>query len=165
MQNSTNSFTPAKYIKTLSLLHMVIMATPVLVGVFFYSQASDTYLNFTNTEDIFLAICPIVAVGSIFLGDYLLKKMVNSFPPDLDLKEKLIRFQRACIIKYGLMEGATFLCVIFFYQTHNLAYLAIGAFLTFFLFLQRPVKDKIERILNLQGAQKSQFNRMNQPIV
>ena len=150
--------------KMLSLIHLIIMTTPALVGLFLYYQTSGAQLNFSNTEDIFLAICPVIAFGSIFLGDFLFKKTINSISPSLDLKEKLIRFQRASIIKYGLLEGAAFLCVVFFYNTQNLAYLFVGIFLIIYLFLQRPAKDKIERILNLQGAQKSQFNRSSQPL-
>ncbi|MBO0322693.1 hypothetical protein J0X14_10330 [Muricauda sp. CAU 1633] len=164
MQDTKNSFTPASYVKILSFLHLGILATPLILAVFFYFQIQDTHLSFSNSDDIFLAIVPIIAVGSIFLSDFLFRKMVKNISNAMGLKEKLARFQTACIISYALIEGAALFSIVIFYNTQNFAYLFIGLFLLFYLYLKKPTKDKIEHQLNLQGAQKAQFNRLNEPI-
>ena len=164
MQNIKNSITPASYVKTLSFLHLGILATPLILAVFFYFQIENAHLNFSDSEDMFLAIVPIIAVGGLFLSDFLFRKIVKSIPNNMELKEKLARLQTACIISYALIEGAALFSVVIFYNTQNFAYLFIGLFLIFYLYLKRPTKDKVQHFLNLQGAQKAQFNRLNQPI-
>ncbi|MFD2099409.1 hypothetical protein [Flagellimonas iocasae] len=164
MQNVKNSFTPASYVKILAFLHLGILATPAILALFFYFQIQDAHLSFSDSDDMFLAIVPVVAMVGIFLGDFLFRKMVKSIPSNMGLKEKLARFQTACIISYALLEGPALFCIVIFYNTQNFAYLFIGLFLLFYLYLKRPTKDKVLNQLNLQGAQKAQFNRLNQPI-
>ncbi len=164
MQNAKNSFTPSSYLKVLSFLHLGIMATPLLLAVFFYFQIQDAHLSFTDSEDVFIAIAPIIAMAAIFLGDLLFRKIIKSIPNDMGLKEKLARFQMACIVSYALLEGAALFSIVIFYNIQNFTYLFIGLFLLFYLYLKRPTKDKIEHLLNLQGAQKAQFNKLNEPI-
>lgn len=164
MQNVKNSFTPASYVKILSFLHLGILATPLILAIFLYFQIQDTHLSFSDSDDMFLAIVPIIAVGGVFLSDFLFRKIVKSIPSSMGLKEKLARFQTACIISYALLEGAALFSIVIFYNTQNFAYLLIGLFLLFYLYLKRPTKDKVEHQLNLQGAQKAQFGRVNQPL-
>ena len=164
MQTTKNSFTPAAYLKILSFLHLGILATPLILALFFYFQIQEAHLSFSDSEDMFLAIVPIIAMAGIFLADFLFRKMAKSIPTNMGLKDKLARFQTACIVSYALLEGAALFSIVIFYNTQNFAYLFIGLFLLFYLYLKRPTKDKVEDLLNLQGAQKAQFNRLNQPI-
>ncbi|AEM71042.1 hypothetical protein Murru_2003 [Allomuricauda ruestringensis DSM 13258] len=164
MKNTINNYTPGGFLKTMSILHMGIAAAPVVLGAFFYFKTGDAALNFSNSSDIFLAIVPVVALASIFLGDLIFKKNLKSLPENATLKNKLAKFQTASIIKYGLMEGGALFCIVVFANSQNLTYLIIGVFLICYLFLQRPTKQKIERALNLKGADKAKFDRTNDPL-
>jgi hypothetical protein len=106
-----------------------------------------------------------VALASIYVSDLIFKKIVASIPQNEGLRSKLAKFQTASIIKYALLEGASLFSIVIFGNTQNLLYLIIGAFLLFYLFLQRPTKQKIEAALNLQGAEKAKFNRLDEPLV
>ncbi|WP_421810934.1 hypothetical protein [Flagellimonas sp.] len=164
MKNTTTPITPNSFIKTLSFLHMGIMAGPVILGIFFYTQVQNPGLDFSDSEDVFLAIIPVIAITGIFLGSFIFRKMIGSIPKDLDLRQKLARFQTASIIKYALLEGPALFAIVIFHNTQNLAYLIIASFLIFYLFLQRPTKDKVEHHLDLRGEEKSKFNRYDQPL-
>jgi len=63
-----------------------------------------------------------------------------------------------------MLEGAALFSVVIFSNTQNLTYMIIGAFLIFYLLLQRPTKDKIERFLDLRGEEKAKFNQLNEPL-
>ncbi|KAB7529378.1 hypothetical protein F8C76_16265 [Flagellimonas olearia] len=164
MKNATTPITPNSFIKTLSFLHMGIMAGPVILGIFFYTQVQNSHLDFSDSGDAFLAIIPLIAITGIFLGGFIFNKMIRSIPKDLDLRQKLARFQTASIIKYAFLEGPALFGIVIFHNTQNLAYLIIAAFLIFYLFLQRPTRDKVERHLDLRGEEKSKFNRYDQPL-
>ena len=164
-QNPTNKFTPDGFIKLMSFLHMGISVTPIILGALFYFNNDDPKLLVSDSNDVFLAIVPIVALASIYVSDLIFKKIVASIPQNEGLRSKLAKFQTASIIKYALLEGASLFSIVIFGNTQNLLYLIIGAFLLFYLFLQRPTKQKIEAALNLQGAEKAKFNRLDEPLV
>jgi len=164
MKNTATSITPNSFIKTLSFLHMGIMAGPVVLGIFFYTQVQNPHLDFSDSGDVFLAIIPLIAITGIFLGGFIFKKMIGSIPKDLGLRQKLARFQTASIIKYAFLEGPALFSIVIFQNTQNLAHSIIAAFLIFYLFLQKPTKDKVERHLDLLGEEKAKFNRYDQPL-
>ncbi|MHA7863763.1 hypothetical protein [Flagellimonas marinaquae] len=164
-QNPSHKFTPAGFIKLMSFLHMGIAATPIILGAMFYFNNDDPKLMSTDSNDFFLAIVPIVALASIYMGDLFFKKMLASTPKNEGLRAKLAKFQTASIIKYALLEGASLFSIVIFANTQNLIYLIIGAFLICYLFLQRPTRQKIEAALNLQGEEKAKFNRLEEPLI
>ncbi len=164
MTTTNNRFTSGGFLKIMSFLHLGIAATPIILGILFYTQSQGAQMNFDTSGDMFMAIVPVVAIGSIFLGDLIFKKMLGSLPKGSSLRDKLAKFQTASIIKFALLEGAALFAIVIFSNTQNLTYLIIGAFLIFYLLLQRPTKDKIERILDLRGEEKAEFNQMNEPL-
>ncbi|MEO2053602.1 hypothetical protein [Flagellimonas beolgyonensis] len=164
MANTANRITPGGFLKMLSFLHLGIAATPIALGIFFYVQSQNAEISFEDEGDMFMAIVPLIAISSIFIGDFLFKKWIGSLPEKMALRDKLAKFQSAAIIKYALMEGAALFAMVIFSNTQNLTYLLIGVFMIFYLILQRPTKDKIERLLNLRGEEKAQFDQLNEPL-
>jgi hypothetical protein len=164
MTKTNNRFTPGGFLKIMSFLHLGIAATPIILGILFYTQSQGAQMNFDTSGDMLMAIVPVVAIGSIFLGDFVFKKMLNGLSKDSSLRDKLAKFQTASMIKYALLEGAALFAIVIFSNTQNLSYLIIGAFLIFFLLLQRPTKDKIERFLDLRGEEKAKFDQLNEPL-
>ncbi len=164
MPTTNNRFTPAGFLKIMSFLHLGIAATPIVLGILFYTQSQGARLNFDNSGDMFMAIVPVVAIGSIFIGDFIFRKMLGNLPKGSSLRDKLAKFQTASMIKFALLEGASLFAIVIFSNTQNLTYIIIGAFLIFYLLLQRPTKDKIERLLDLRGAEKAKFDQLNEPL-
>lgn len=164
MATTNNKFTPAGFLKIMSFLHLGIAATPIVLGILFYTQSKGAQLNFDNSGDMFIAIVPVIAIGSIFIGDFIFRKTLGSLPKNTSLRDKLAKFQTTSMIKYALLEGAALFAIVIFSNTQNLTYLIIGAFLIFYLLLQRPTKDKIERILELKGEEKAKFDQLNEPL-
>jgi len=163
-QKTSNQFTPGGFIKVMSFLHLGIATTPVILAILFYFNAEDPELDTSDTNDIFLAIVPVVALASIFLGDFIFKKILRSVSQKNGLREKLTKFQTASIIKYALLEGASLFSIVIFSNTQNLTYLIIGVVLIGYLYLQRPTKPKIESALDLKGAEKAKFDRTHEPV-
>ncbi|WP_318309720.1 hypothetical protein [Flagellimonas crocea] len=157
----SNKYTPGGYVKMMSILHIGILATPIILGILFYVEAKKTELSFSVSDDMFLAIVPIMSICCILLGDFLFKKITGSLPREMELLTKLTRFQTASIVKYALIEGAAIFCMVIFTNTQNLTYLLIGALIVLYLLFQRPTKQKIEDVLDLRGEEKARFDRVN----
>ncbi|AWX45279.1 hypothetical protein HME9304_02291 [Flagellimonas maritima] len=164
MNNKTQQFTPNGFLRTLSILHMALMAGPILFGAFAYVQVSNTTFGYLGTKDFLIFIVPVFTVIAIFLGDFIFKKITADISKTKGLKQKLMRFQSASILKYASVEAPALFAVIAFYITNNLAFILIASILIFYFFSLRPTKDKILRSLSLSMEEKNQFNKMNQPI-
>lgn len=154
----------AQYIKTLSFLHVVITATPLIMGVLFYFQAEGRTLFLSPTMDIPLALVTAVGLFGALLGEFLFKRMTRVLSQEIGLKEKLGRYQTASIMKYALIEGAALFAMVSFSNTGNGLYAIIGLLLVVHLVLQRPNLAKIGQRLRLKGEEKAQFAKIDQPL-
>ena len=164
MDQSTAALTPNSYIKTMSIIHLGLLAGPFVLGIIAYLQTERPFLDYTNTEDVFIYVVPVFAISGIFMGNLLFKKLMASATKTDGLRTKLARFQTASLIKYALIEGPALLGAVVFLNSGNLTYLYIAGTLILFLYLLRPTKDKIELGLQLKGEEKAQFNRLDEPI-
>ncbi|UII76825.1 hypothetical protein LV716_03275 [Flagellimonas sp. HMM57] len=164
MTNETGQFTPRGFIKTLTILHLALIAGPIAFACFAYFQIQDVVIDFTNTDDSFLLIIPIFAIGAISMGNLVYKKLTAEISKIAGLKQKLMRFQTASLIKFASIEAPALFSVVVFYMTGNMAFLLIAVVLIFYFFTLRPTKVKIENSLALRGEEKSQFNKLDHPI-
>nr|WP_299384889.1 hypothetical protein [Allomuricauda sp.] len=136
----------------------------MIFGVIAYTQSNDTFLDYSNTDEIFMLVVPIFALTGVLMSNVLFKQMMNNSSKMEGLRAKLMRFQTASLVKYALIEGPALIGIVAFFNTQNLAYFYIAGVLLFYLYLLRPTKDKIERGLQLKGQEKDQFNRLDQTI-
>ncbi|MGX1928953.1 hypothetical protein [Flagellimonas sp. 2504JD4-2] len=164
MQQPANQLTPGGFVRTLAIVHFGLIAGPLFFGIVVYYLAPSGVFSIQDTDDMFLIVVPIFAITSVFLGDFIFKQSIKNIPRTSTLKQKLIRFQTASIIKYALVEAASFFSIIAFYQTNNLAFLLIAALLILYFYMLRPTKEKIVRSLNLSTQDRDLFHRFNQPL-
>ena len=156
--------TPNSFVKTLTLIHSVlIMGLVTFVGVSLY--LSNDKINFDfNTEDTFLLILPIIAISALVLSRIVPQKLLQSIKETEDLKKILAQYQTASVIKYALIEGPAMIGIVMFMSTNNAAFLVISGVLTIYLLLQKPTKTKIEKELKLRGESRNQFMKYDEKI-
>ena len=135
MNNSTGKLTPRSFIKTLSILQLALIAGPIVFAIFAYFQTQEIAIDLSNTDDPFFLIIPIFALGAIFLGNVVYKKLTAEISKIAGLKQKLIRFQIASLIKFASVEAPALFSVVAFYMTGNMAFLLISVVLIFYLAL------------------------------
>ncbi|WP_420602624.1 hypothetical protein [Flagellimonas sp.] len=164
MENQSDPFTPERFIRTLSIIHLGLIAGPLVFGLIVYFNSQSTHINFSNTDDMFLIVIPIFALSSIFLGNFIFGQSIKNIARTSSLRQKLVRFQTASIIRYALVEAAAFFGIIAYYMTGNLVFMLISAILILYFFMLRPTREKIIRTLNLTGSDKAAFNKGNQPL-
>ena len=165
MNNSPPAPTVSQYLKTLSFLHLVITATPLIMGILFYARADREALIISGPSNAYGALVPLVALGSVLLGELLFKRMTRDFSKKGGLKEKLARYQSASLLKFALIEGAALFAMVIFANSGNLLHAIFGALLIVHLIFQRPSLGKIEQRLHLKGVERAQFKKMDRPLV
>jgi len=119
-------------------------------------------IDISNTNDPFLFIVPIVAIGSFALSLYLFKKNLNIAINKPTLKEKLAFYQSAIITRFAPLEGASLLGIVTYLQTGNLLFIIISGLTALYFLSLRPTKDRIENDLNLSYEDKILFDSQDQ---
>lgn len=156
--------TPNKFISTISVIHLGLLSGIIAFGTVIYFENDDWIINYTETENIFFFIVPIMSVCGILIGNILFDAQIKRLAPKNSLSEKLIGFQTASIIRYALIEAPALLGIISSMLSGNLFYLLISSLLAAYFYSLKPTKDKIEQSLNFSPELKRQFDRSDQII-
>jgi hypothetical protein len=156
--------TPKSFLRILSLIHLAMVGSVVIFGLMMFLQTQNQILSFNYSGDEMFLIVPFMAIAGIFAGNYLYKNILSGIASKNTLKEKLVGFQSASIIKYALLEGPAFLGIVAFITEGNQFFLLISLLLVGWLIIQRPTRDRVENDLMLEGALKSEFQQMDKPL-
>lgn len=165
MQNNTPPFTSRSFLRTLTIIHLALVAGVLVFGIMSYLQTKNQILSFTYSGDVMFYVVPFMAITGILAGSYLYKNIMSGLASKKTLKEKLNGFQTASIVKYALLEGPAFLSIVAFSNEGNQYFIIIALLLLGWLIIQRPTRDKVEKDLMLEGILKNEFQQENKPLV
>ena len=142
-----------KFTKELSILHIALVAGLFAIIVIILAFMFQEYVfNFTETGDIYLYLCLILAIGGVYIGKYLYDKRVAEARGFATFDEKLAAFRAAYVMKNALIEGPALVSVVMGMTDENLVFMAIAVILLCYLFLQRVTKDRIVEELGLESS-------------
>jgi len=147
------------FLKILSIIHLALCSGIFIFGFIMFSKMKSTEIILDDSADIFKYIIPSTAIIALFLSIFLFKSQLNSISKNADLKEKLIKYQSASIIKYAVLEGVALFSIVIYTSTNNFLYLLIAAGLLLYLILQRPTSSKIICDLDLKDNEKQEFEK------
>jgi len=163
-QNDPKITSPKQFIKSISIIYYAILFGPLGFLLVQYFQVKETKLEFTNTEDTFRYLVPIIAVLGYYFGKRLYDSKVKELKNKETLVEKLSMFQTGFVLKMTLLEGPALLGIVAFSQEGNLYFLIIAGILLLIIALQKPNKLNIQAVLNLSSEQRSQYNKPNEKL-
>ncbi len=158
MAQDTPPFTAKGFLKTFSIIHLALLAGPVLFMVVSYAQHTNNTFSLELGENMFAYLLPGLTVASVFVGNMLFKKNMKELNTTETLQSKLAIYQTSSIIRYALLEGTALLAIVTFSNENNLYYLIFAVIPLGYLLLLRPTKDKITTDLNLTAQEVRQFD-------
>ncbi|WP_125722448.1 MFS transporter [Flavobacterium ustbae] len=123
-------------IKTLQIIHLAICAGTI-IAYYIVGDLSLETLNIptiNSTSIIYLAI-PVLA---FVLSSILFKAQLKQIDPKLKLEDKLPVYQAASIMRWAVLEGATFLIL---FVTPE--FILFGIFILVYLVFLRPTEERI----------------------
>ncbi len=164
MENSTPPITPKLFLRTITIIHLALVAGVLILGFVMYSITENQKLELSYSGDPMFFIVPIMAIAGILVGNYLYGNNIKGLTSKNSLQEKLAGFQTASIIKYALLEGSALLGLVAFTNEGNQYFLIISILLLLWLIMQRPTRDKIERDLMLERTLKNEFAQEDLPM-
>lgn len=157
MQSQTPEITPESFLKTLSIIHYALLGGMILFMVVAYVKQGNHYFDFKNTKDVYIIVVPIMAIAAYFVGNLVFKQQLSAAANKDSLKEKLMGYQGAALIRLAFLEGAALFGIVAFMLTGNLFELLIATLLILYFITLKPTKEKVIRELNLSQEQRMQF--------
>ncbi|WP_121811596.1 hypothetical protein [Mucilaginibacter kameinonensis] len=147
---------PAAIVKTLPIIHLALVAGQTLFVAVTFIIPKNPVKSAGN--DMLIYIAPILAVTCFIAGHFLFLKLLGNIKSDSTLKDKLMAYQSATIVRLALLEGPSLFSIVGFLLTGNMIFLGItGAIIAYFIYL-RPTRQKIEDDLSLSYEEKAELD-------
>jgi hypothetical protein len=155
--NQNNRPSPESFLKSMSIIHLALLAGQVIFAIVAYAQSSKVFFGIHYMDDVFMYIVPLAAIFGFIAGYGIFKKQLAALGNKSSLGEKIIGYQSALIIRYALLEGPSLLAVWAYLLNNNLFYLAVASLLIIYFIFLRPTMEKIENDLGLNFNEKIEF--------
>ena len=149
--------TPQGYLKTISIIHLALLAGQVMFAIITFIQVGKTQIDIKNSNDPFLFAVPILAIGGFIASNLMFKQQLSSSLNKDTPNDKLMGYQTALIIRLALLEGPSLFGIVTYLITGNFLFLIISGLLMLYFISIRPTKVKIENDLNLSYEEKTEF--------
>lgn len=157
MTNYNQPYSPKGIIKTMTILHFAYCIAIIVFGTVTLFITENANINFEDTEDIFFYLVPLAAIIAPIIGSFIFKSHLKSIHKKTTLKEKLIGYQSARLIRIALIEAPALFGIVIFMITTNQFYIIISAILLVYLIVLRPTLVIIKEDLNLNTEQDREF--------
>lgn len=131
----------AQKIKTLQIIHLAICAGMVFIYVMLGNISIDKLrINAVTSSDIIHLIVPTLA---LLLSYLLFKSQLKKIDPKLTTEQQLPYYQTASIIRWAILEMASFYILL-----QKPDFIVIGLFIIAYLIYLRPSEDRLKKDIN-----------------
>jgi hypothetical protein len=155
----TKPQTSREYFRLMLIIYFALVAGQVMFGlvVAFLRLAGDFSMELSEMKDIFLILSCVFAAGGYLGGRILFRKMMVSARDRASLAEKMANYRSAMIVRYALLEGATFFTIIACLITGDFLFLGFAGFLVLIFVTMPPTRNNAIRDLELSPAEEREI--------
>ena len=152
---------PQQYFNTLNLVYYFMVAGPLCVFTYFYLNFSRQNMIQTAFPDqpdpVIIYFIPLAAIIVMALTYLLDRNMLQKIEQTLPFTEKLSRFAKFAIVKYALLEVASFLIVAGFVLSKLKFYIVLYVITLVVFSFHRPTQHKVSKDLKLNKEEKDKL--------
>lgn len=142
---------PAR-LKIIQTIHFAFCSGIILFSIVIISLSKENLFFDVNpaTSAPFNPIFPVLSIVLAVFGLFLFKKNTSAIDPQKDFNSKIVTYQTSFLILCAFLEAGALMNIIACFITHNTFFLIFGGICLMLLILNRPTKDKLISILQLQ---------------
>lgn len=139
-------------LKIIQTIHLAFCSGIILFSIVIISLNKDNLFFDVNpaTSAPFNPIFPVLSIVFSVLGLFLFKKNTSAIDPQKDFDSKISTYQTSFLILCAFLEAGALMNIVACFITHNTFFLIFGAICLLLLIINRPTKDKLISILQLQ---------------
>lgn len=149
---------PKPFLRTLKIIHASLCMGLIFCSGFVFMQNGGFEVALNN--DVFIFVVPIIAITAYFGNKWVYQNLIQNLPKTEALSKKLQRYYAASLVKYAIIEGASFLALFAYYYKGTAMHLVIALCLMIYLFFQRPTLERLKQELPLNLEEKKIFNTL-----
>ncbi|RYZ96801.1 MAG: hypothetical protein EOP47_23075 [Sphingobacteriaceae bacterium] len=158
MDFNQNTMHPAKTFKSLTIIHLALLAGQAIFVVVTLAATHNKFYNSNYTGDAFYFIVPVMAVIGLAASGLLFKQQLAKAKQAETVSAKLAVYTTASIIKFALMEAPALFGIVVFFITGNLYYLVFPGLLMLSFLMQRPGKQRVTEQLELSATEAMELD-------
>lgn len=149
------------FLRQITIIHLGLLIGQVIFAVItFIHHKENWHYDFSFSEPI--VIVPIIASAvAFFLHKKIYTKILEQTKTKNTLTEKLVDFQKATIVNFAIIEGASLLSIALAFITQNIYLLFLAGVLILYFIGLKPTKEKISNDLTLNREEKEELNKMS----
>jgi hypothetical protein len=148
------------YFKAMDIMFFALLAGQFMFAliVLIFSQMGIIAGGFDiSVTNIFIGVL-IVFIGScLFASNFVFKNKLKSIDAMAPLSNKMAEYRSASIIKWALLEGPSFLAIIFTFLTGNLIFLGFSGLVMIYFFTMKPGAEKAANEMGLDYEEKQRL--------
>lgn len=150
MDQSSSFFQP------LRIVHAAILGASLLfLGIVrFVLLDAQTIDGAVIEEDYLLYVPAAVMLAGIVLSEWLFQLRVKKAREFPELAGKLNEYRSACIIRWALLEGATFFAIVWFVLHYDRYFMAMALVGMALIAFSRPTPEKTAKNLHLNETER-----------
>lgn len=154
--------TSKKILTTLNLLYFSQVAVMVFFSIIvFYQITSSAYEAVQNDMLFFQYVLFAITPAGLGAGYFIFKKLTGAVSVTLPLKEKLMKYQTALLIRSACFEVPGFFAAVVAFITGNASMLLFTAVIIMLFILFRPTPSSIVSDLSLSRKEADVLNDPN----
>lgn len=149
-----------QYFQTLKIIHFALVAGLVLfaAAVSFITNNSKA-IDDKDTINIYFIVVGLIGISGVFIGEFVMRRMLEQAKNKTSLGEKLRIYQMAKIAKYATLEGPALLSLVFFLLAQRPGFMVIAVFLILMLTMNYPTRERTITELGLSGDEAQMINQ------
>ncbi len=147
--------TSKKILFTISIIYTsLVMVIMVFTGISYWLAINQVTKD-TSLSDVFVVLVPAVLITGLVSGYFIFNALTKKIPATATLREKLIGYQTALLIRSACLEFPALFCGVATIITGELTFLYTSGVVLFIFFALRPTANSITADLQLSMTERS----------
>jgi hypothetical protein len=136
-------------LKPIQIIHLTLCMAPAIFLIIVFVLNTNTLPKAAFGTDPLYFMTPVMAAGALIAGEMLFKKHLSAIKTELELSERLMKYQSAFIVRQALIEGATLFNVVAYLLIRHSFFAIIALVLILLMLTLRPSKFRVAEHLQL----------------
>lgn len=151
----------AQYFRSLQILFFALLAGQILVTITLFTVYEPSTSGEFSDEETLRFIFPLLVIMLAGLAFFLYRKKLESARAQPTLKEKLMDYRVAGVLKWAPIESATLISVVLFFISGKQYYLYAAIAIIAIFATQFPSRQRLVNELDLSASEQMTLDDPN----
>lgn len=150
---------PKQFFKSVKIIHFAMMTGILFFGIiaFILNYSCGQFIENKELENVLLLVVVVFLLAEVIGSNFIFKYQLKECYKQTALKDKLLCYRSALIVRIAMIEGVSFFVIIAYVLTGNFLFLVFLVLLLFIFLLFMPTLEKTRTDLKLNYDEEKQM--------